>query len=138
MTGTKKKNRNKKNKSKKPPKGRRPKASGPPQGMTPNIAFNNLDTVCSKFVGTREDHMQLQISIAVLKGKIKALGVAEERIAELEAEISELEAGYADAEDELGADADAADEPLEESSDDEEEDDEDDDDDDDEGEDEEE
>ena len=123
MTGTKKKNRNKKNKSKKLPKARRVKAKAQPQGMTPNIAFSNLDAVCGKFMGTREDHMQLQISIAVLKGKIKALIVAEERIAELEAEIADLEAGYDS--DELDADAET--EPLEESDDGEEDDDEEDD-----------
>lgn len=119
MTGTKKKNRNKKNNGKKPPKARRPKAKAQPQGMTPNIAFNNIDTVCSKFVGTREDHMQLQISVTVLRGKIKALAVAEERIKELETEISELEAGYdSDELDPDSEDSDAEDEALEESDDD--------------------
>lgn len=112
MTGTKKKNRNKKNKSKNPPKARRPKAKDQPQGMTPNIAFNNIDTVCSKFVGTREDHLRLQISVTVLKGKIKALAVAEER-------IKELEAGYdSDELDPDNEDSDAEDEAIEESDDD--------------------
>ena len=95
MTGTKKKKRIKKNKSNKPKAGKS-KAGNPQQDMTADTAFGNLDAVCSKFMGTRGAHINLQLSIAMLKGKVKALDTAEARIKELEEELADAEAGYED------------------------------------------
>ena len=93
MAGTNKKNRNKKNKSKKPPKSSRrakPKNKSS-HGRTAHAALNNLDAVCSKYAGSRDDHDALKLSIAVLKEQINSLVAAKARIVELEEELTEAE-----------------------------------------------